>query len=101
MRICTENILKFMSKTKLLYQNFLLIFQKSLTSNIFLDPKGGVNPPSPHAHVWYKYNIEQRLFPHYKFKLSWIALPVLKLQKYLKLSVIWLHSSLSEYINQR
>jgi len=36
-----------MSKTKLLHQNFLLIFQKSLTSNIFLDPKGRVNPPSP------------------------------------------------------
>jgi len=34
-----------MSKTKLLHQNFLLIFQKSLTSNIFLDPKEGVNPP--------------------------------------------------------
>jgi len=34
-----------MSKTKLLRQNFLLIFQKSLTSNIFLDPKEGVNPP--------------------------------------------------------
>jgi len=34
-----------MSKTKLLHQNFLLIFQKSPTSNIFLDPKEGVNPP--------------------------------------------------------
>jgi len=52
MRICTEHFLKFMSKTKLLHQNFLLIFQKSLNSNIFLDPKEGVNPPlSLHAHV--------------------------------------------------
>jgi len=45
MRICTEIFLNFMSKTKLLHQNFLLIFQKSLTSNIFPDPKEGVNPP--------------------------------------------------------
>jgi len=45
MRICTEIFLKFMSKTKLSHQNFLLTFQKSLTSNIFLDPKEGVNPP--------------------------------------------------------
>jgi len=52
MRICTENFLKFMFKTKLLHQNFLLIFQKSLTSNIFLDTKEGDNPPLPHAHVW-------------------------------------------------
>jgi len=54
MRICTENFLKIMSKTKLLHQNFLLIFQKSPTSNIFLDPKEGVNPPPlppPYAHV--------------------------------------------------
>jgi len=34
-----------MSKTKLLHQNFLLTFQKSLISNIFLDPKEGVHPP--------------------------------------------------------
>jgi len=62
MRICTEIFLKFMSKTKLLHENFLLIFQKSLTSNIFLDPKDskeGVNPPplSPsmrmYAVAWY------------------------------------------------
>jgi len=44
-----------MSKTKLFHQNFLLIFQKSLTINIFLDPKEGVNPPPlpPYAHVCY------------------------------------------------
>jgi len=53
-----------MSKTKLLHQNFLLTFQKSLTSNIFLDPKEGVNPPSPpYTHVWLIVTWNLKLLP--------------------------------------
>jgi len=36
------------------HQNFELIFKKSLTSNLFLDPKEGDNPPSPlRAYIVY------------------------------------------------
>jgi len=34
------------------HQNVLLIFQKSVTINLFLDPKQGDDLPLPHAHVW-------------------------------------------------
>jgi len=34
------------------HQNFQLIFQKSLTSNIFLDPKEGDNPPLPPMRMY-------------------------------------------------
>jgi len=42
MRICTEIFLKLMSKTKLFYQNLLLLSQKALTSNFFSTLSKGI-----------------------------------------------------------